>query len=160
VTQSWLIARAAGRQMLAQGDGGKVILISSARGLLGHPAGYLIVASGKNDDWLPHLFRDRDDDPCAKKMRQRHFVDKRRFLHHMRRGIDVGRVVHAGRDALGEDARLRHVVDTLDPHVFDTFRRPAAVSIPAPSHRFNVQREELVKAMIAFREKMQSIVGR
>ena len=40
VTQSWLMARAAGRQMLKQGKGGKVILMSSARGLLGHPAGY------------------------------------------------------------------------------------------------------------------------
>ena len=40
VTQSWLMARAAGKQMLAQGRGGKVILTSSARGLLGHPAGY------------------------------------------------------------------------------------------------------------------------
>jgi len=34
VTQSWLMARAAGRQMIKQGDGGKVILMSSARGLL------------------------------------------------------------------------------------------------------------------------------
>jgi hypothetical protein len=37
------MARAAGRQMLKQGQegkpGGKVILTSSARGLLGHPAG-------------------------------------------------------------------------------------------------------------------------
>src|SRR5262249_27811738 len=40
VTQSWLMARAAGKRMLAQGRGGKVILMSSARGLLGHPAGY------------------------------------------------------------------------------------------------------------------------
>src|ERR1700683_3830010 len=40
VTQSWLMARAAGKQMLAQGRGGKVVLMSSARGLLGHPAGY------------------------------------------------------------------------------------------------------------------------
>ena len=40
VTQSWLIARAVGRQMLKQGGGGKVVLMSSARGLLGHPAGY------------------------------------------------------------------------------------------------------------------------
>src|SRR6201988_544804 len=42
VTQSWLMARAAARQMLKQGregkPGGKVILMSSARGLLGHPA--------------------------------------------------------------------------------------------------------------------------
>jgi len=48
VTQSWLIARAAGKQMLAQGDGGKVILMSSARGLLGHPAGYSAYCASKS----------------------------------------------------------------------------------------------------------------
>jgi NAD(P)-dependent dehydrogenase (short-subunit alcohol dehydrogenase family) len=48
VTQSWLIARAAGRQMLAQGQGGKVILMSSARGLLGHPAGYTAYCASKS----------------------------------------------------------------------------------------------------------------
>lgn len=48
VTQSWLIARAAGKQMLAQGHGGKVILMSSARGLLGHPAGYSAYCASKS----------------------------------------------------------------------------------------------------------------
>jgi NAD(P)-dependent dehydrogenase (short-subunit alcohol dehydrogenase family) len=48
VTQSWLMARAAGRQMLKQGDGGKVILMSSARGLLGHPAGYTAYCASKS----------------------------------------------------------------------------------------------------------------
>jgi NAD(P)-dependent dehydrogenase (short-subunit alcohol dehydrogenase family) len=48
VTQSWLIARAAGKQMLAQGDGGKMILMSSARGLLGHPAGYSAYCASKS----------------------------------------------------------------------------------------------------------------
>ncbi|MCC6888482.1 MAG: SDR family oxidoreductase [Hyphomicrobiales bacterium] len=48
VTQSWLMARAAGRQMLKQGDGGKVILMSSARGLLGHPAGYAAYCASKS----------------------------------------------------------------------------------------------------------------
>jgi NAD(P)-dependent dehydrogenase (short-subunit alcohol dehydrogenase family) len=48
VTQSWLMARAAGKQMLKQGDGGKVILMSSARGLLGHPAGYTAYCSSKS----------------------------------------------------------------------------------------------------------------
>src|SRR5215831_6077189 len=47
VTQSWLMARAAGRQMLKQGEGGKVILMSSARGLLGHPAGYTAYCASK-----------------------------------------------------------------------------------------------------------------
>ena len=48
VTQSWLMARAAGKQMLAQGHGGKVILTSSARGLLGHPAGYTAYCASKS----------------------------------------------------------------------------------------------------------------
>ena len=48
VTQSWLMARAAGAQMLAQGDGGKVVLMSSARGKLGHPAGYTAYCASKS----------------------------------------------------------------------------------------------------------------
>ena len=48
VTQSWLMARAAGKQMLKQGRGGKVILTSSARGLLGHPAGYTAYCASKS----------------------------------------------------------------------------------------------------------------
>nr|WP_295469091.1 SDR family oxidoreductase [Mesorhizobium sp.] len=47
VTQSWLMARAATRQMLSQGDGGKIVLMSSARGLLGHPAGYTAYCASK-----------------------------------------------------------------------------------------------------------------
>ncbi|HXF86939.1 MAG TPA: SDR family oxidoreductase [Xanthobacteraceae bacterium] len=47
VTQSWLMARAAGKQMLKQGQGGKIILMSSARGLLGHPAGYTAYCASK-----------------------------------------------------------------------------------------------------------------
>ena len=64
VTQSWLIARAAGRQMLVQGDGGKVVLTSSARGKLGHPAGYTAYCASKaavdgmtkalGCEWGPH----------------------------------------------------------------------------------------------------------
>ena len=48
VTQSWLMVRAAGRQMLKQGQGGKIILMSSARGLLGHPAGYTAYCASKS----------------------------------------------------------------------------------------------------------------
>jgi len=48
VTQSWLMARAAGAQMIKQGGGGKVILMSSARGLLGHPAGYTAYCASKS----------------------------------------------------------------------------------------------------------------
>jgi NAD(P)-dependent dehydrogenase (short-subunit alcohol dehydrogenase family) len=48
VTQSWLMARAAGKQMLAQGRGGKMIFMSSARGLLGHPAGYSAYCASKS----------------------------------------------------------------------------------------------------------------
>jgi len=48
VRQSWMIARSATRQMKAQGDGGKIVLMSSARGLLGHPAGYTAYCSSKS----------------------------------------------------------------------------------------------------------------
>ncbi|WP_299550487.1 SDR family oxidoreductase [uncultured Tateyamaria sp.] len=47
VTQSWLMARTASAQMQAQGDGGKIVLMSSARGLLGHPAGYTAYCASK-----------------------------------------------------------------------------------------------------------------
>lgn len=47
VTQSWLIARAATKQMKTQGSGGKIVLMSSARGLLGHPAGYTAYCASK-----------------------------------------------------------------------------------------------------------------
>jgi NAD(P)-dependent dehydrogenase (short-subunit alcohol dehydrogenase family) len=48
VTQSWLMARAAGGQMIQQGRGGKIVLMSSARGLLGHPAGYTAYCASKS----------------------------------------------------------------------------------------------------------------
>ena len=47
VTQSWLLARAASAQMKKQGNGGKIVLVSSARGLLGHPAGYTAYCASK-----------------------------------------------------------------------------------------------------------------
>jgi NAD(P)-dependent dehydrogenase (short-subunit alcohol dehydrogenase family) len=48
VDGAWLIARAVGRQMLAQGTGGKVVFTSSARGKLGHPAGYSAYCTSKS----------------------------------------------------------------------------------------------------------------
>jgi NAD(P)-dependent dehydrogenase (short-subunit alcohol dehydrogenase family) len=48
VTQSWLMAKAAGKQMIAQGRGGKIVLMSSARGKLGHPAGYSAYCASKS----------------------------------------------------------------------------------------------------------------
>lgn len=48
VTQSWLMARAVTTQMLKQGEGGKIVLMSSARGLLGHPAGYTAYCASKS----------------------------------------------------------------------------------------------------------------
>ena len=48
VTQSWLMSRSAARQMIKQGRGGKIILTSSARGLLGHPAGYTAYCASKS----------------------------------------------------------------------------------------------------------------
>jgi NAD(P)-dependent dehydrogenase (short-subunit alcohol dehydrogenase family) len=48
VEGAWLIARAVGRQMIAQGRGGKVVFTSSARGKLGHPAGYSAYCASKS----------------------------------------------------------------------------------------------------------------
>lgn len=44
----WLIARAVGKQMIEQGRGGKIVLTSSARGKLGHPAGYSAYCTSKS----------------------------------------------------------------------------------------------------------------
>ena len=48
VTQSWLMAREVTKQMKVQGGGGKIVLVSSARGLLGHPAGYTAYCASKS----------------------------------------------------------------------------------------------------------------
>ena len=48
VDGSWLMAQAAGKRMLQQGRGGKVVLVSSARGKLGHPAGYSAYCASKS----------------------------------------------------------------------------------------------------------------
>lgn len=48
VEGAWLIAQAVGRQMIAQGQGGKVVFTSSARGKLGHPAGYSAYCTSKS----------------------------------------------------------------------------------------------------------------
>ncbi len=48
VTGSWLMARAAGTRMLEQKTGGKIVLMSSARGKLGHPAGYSAYCASKS----------------------------------------------------------------------------------------------------------------
>jgi NAD(P)-dependent dehydrogenase (short-subunit alcohol dehydrogenase family) len=47
VRGAWLLCREAGAQLIRQGNGGKVILVSSVRGKLGHPAGYSAYCSSK-----------------------------------------------------------------------------------------------------------------
>ena len=47
VTGAWLLCRAFGKHVIEQGRGGKVVLVSSARGLLGHPAGYTAYCASK-----------------------------------------------------------------------------------------------------------------
>ncbi len=48
VTQSWMMAKAVTIQMQKQGEGGKIVFMSSARGLLGHPAGYTAYCASKS----------------------------------------------------------------------------------------------------------------
>lgn len=47
VTGAWLLCRAFGRRVIEQARGGKVVLVSSARGTLGHPAGYSAYCASK-----------------------------------------------------------------------------------------------------------------
>ena len=47
VTGAWLLCRAFGKRAIPQNRGGKVVLVSSARGLLGHPAGYTAYCTSK-----------------------------------------------------------------------------------------------------------------
>jgi NAD(P)-dependent dehydrogenase (short-subunit alcohol dehydrogenase family) len=47
VTGAWLSCRAFGKRVIEQGRGGKVVLVSSARGKLGHPAGYSAYCTSK-----------------------------------------------------------------------------------------------------------------
>jgi NAD(P)-dependent dehydrogenase (short-subunit alcohol dehydrogenase family) len=48
VRGSWLVAQAAGKRMIAQGDGGRVVLVSSTRGKLGLPNGYTAYCPSKS----------------------------------------------------------------------------------------------------------------
>jgi NAD(P)-dependent dehydrogenase (short-subunit alcohol dehydrogenase family) len=47
VTGAWLLCRAFGQRAIPRKRGGKVVLVSSARGLLGHPAGYSAYCTSK-----------------------------------------------------------------------------------------------------------------
>ncbi|MCX6413813.1 MAG: SDR family oxidoreductase [Actinobacteria bacterium] len=47
VRGSWLMAQAAGRVLIEQGEGGSLVLVSSTRGKLGHPAGYTAYCPSK-----------------------------------------------------------------------------------------------------------------
>jgi len=47
VTSTWLLCRAFGQRVVPRGKGGKVVLTSSARGKLGHPAGYSAYCTSK-----------------------------------------------------------------------------------------------------------------
>ncbi len=61
---SWLVCRSAGRRMIPAGRGGKVVLISSTRGKLGHGIGYSAYSPSKGAvnlltqtlacEWGPH----------------------------------------------------------------------------------------------------------
>jgi len=47
VTSAWLLCRAFGKHAIPRKQGGKVVMVSSARGKLGHPAGYSAYCASK-----------------------------------------------------------------------------------------------------------------
>jgi NAD(P)-dependent dehydrogenase (short-subunit alcohol dehydrogenase family) len=64
VTSTWLLCQAFGQRVIPRERGGKVVLVSSARGKLGHPAGYSAYCASKaatdgltralGCEWGPH----------------------------------------------------------------------------------------------------------
>ncbi|MUZ76023.1 SDR family oxidoreductase [Agrobacterium vitis] len=48
VTGSWIMAKVVADQFIKQATGGKIVLMSSARGILGHPAGYSAYCASKS----------------------------------------------------------------------------------------------------------------
>jgi len=69
-----------------------------------------------------------------------------------------------------ETARRKHLAFDLGEHgegisavgvaTLDNFGRPVAVSVPAPTHRFDARRDALAEALTRFRAKMLTLVGR
>lgn len=64
VTSTWLLCKTFGQRVIPRATGGKVVLVSSARGKLGHPAGYSAYCASKaatdgltralGCEWGPH----------------------------------------------------------------------------------------------------------
>jgi DNA-binding IclR family transcriptional regulator len=79
-------------------------------------------------------------------------ADKAKLL----RDLDATRRKHIALDLGEHDVGI----SALGAAVIDAFGRPAAVSIPAPTHRFKAQEDKLCRALLTFREKMLGIVGR
>jgi DNA-binding IclR family transcriptional regulator len=71
------------------------------------------------------------------------------------RELDVVRRKHLAFD-LGEHGEG---ISAVGVAMLDAFGRPVAVSIPAPTHRFDAQREQLSATLAAFRVKMRAIIG-
>ena len=78
-------------------------------------------------------------------------LDRARLM----REVDAARQKHLAFD-LGEHAIG---ISAVGIALFDAFGRPVAVSIPAPTHRFDPERHKLGKALSKFREKMRSVIG-
>lgn len=72
------------------------------------------------------------------------------------RELDVARRKHLAFDP----AEHGIGISAVGVAVTDPFGRPVAVSIPAPTHRFNEQRDALAEALLAFRDRLRTIVGR
>ena len=118
VSQSWLLARAAAAQMKAQGSG-KIVLVSSARGLLGHPAGYTAYCASKaavdgitkalGCELGPHRHH-----------RERHRADRVPLAAHRLdvRGHDKAKTVRAGFLARVPKGRLGEPEDLAGPLLF------------------------------------------
>ena len=133
VTQSWLMARAAGKQMLQQGEGGKVVLMSSARGLLGHPAGYTAYCASKSavDGITKALGCEWGDDRHHRQRARRRRCFARRSPRGCSRTTSARTTVRKGFLARVPKGRLGEPEDLAGPLLFLASR--ARISTPATS---------------------------
>lgn len=82
---------------------------------------------------------------------EHHLSDRAKLL----RELDAIRRKHLAFDLGEHDVGI----SAVGAAVLDPFGRPVAVSIPAPTHRFNAKRDALAEVLTTFREKIAGILG-
>ena len=113
----------------------------------------------------PALHRERQGDPRLLQQAGRGSLIDKSVAEHPEHPLSDRAKLLRELDAI----RRKHLAFDLGEHdvgisavgaaVLDPFGRPVAVSIPAPTHRFNAKRDALAEVLTTFREKIAGILG-